>query len=115
MTWLIGLFGGAILRYIISGAAIMTVIGAFWLWHSANYVQRSELKHQIELNTQLRQAAEDKERLGMQAEQKRLEAEQKVEELEKENEELNARDKLDLEGNDPVILDRDDLKRLRKR
>ena len=115
MTWLIGLFGAAIVRYIISGALITALIGAFWLWHSANYVQKAEYKHQIELNTQLRQAAEDKERLGIETEQKRLDAEQKIEELENENEKLNAQDKKDLEGNDPVILDRDDLKRLRSR
>ena len=113
MTWLIGLFGAAIVRYIISGALITALIGAFWLWHSANYVQKAEYKSLQEKNLQLRQAAEDKERIGKEDEKARIEAEDKIEELEKENERLYEEDKA--RGDDPVLLNRDDIKRLRKR
>lgn len=114
MNWLIGLFGAAIVRYIISGAAIMTVIGAFWIWHSANYVQKAEYKALQENNLQLRQAAEDKEKMAIQAEREKIDADAKIEELEQENEKLHQQDKRDFGADDPVLIPRGDLKRLRR-
>lgn len=111
MTWFLGLFGGAIVRYLLSGAAIAAVMGVMWAWHSANFVSKAELKHLKQQNTELRQASEDKERIGIQAEKERLDAEAKIDEMEKENERLNAEDR---KGDDPVFLDSDDLKRLRR-
>lgn len=111
MTWLIGLFGAAIVRYIVGGAFVTAIIGAFWLWHSANYVQKAEYKHLQEKNLELRQAAEDKEKMAIQAEREKLEADEKIEEMEKENERLLDEDR---KGDDPVLIPRGDLKRLRR-
>ena len=110
MTWLFGLFGGAIIRWLIGGAAIATVMGVMWAWHSSNFVSKAELKNLQKLNTELLKASENKDRLGIQAEKERLDAEQKIDEMEKENDRLNEEDR---KGDDPVLLDSDDLKRLR--
>jgi len=110
MTWLFGLFGGAIVRWLIGGAAIATVMGVMWAWHSSNFVSKAELKNLQKLNTELLKASENKDRLGIQAEKERLDAEQKIDEMEKENDRLNEEDR---KGDDPVLLDGADLKRLR--
>jgi len=117
MTWLIGLFGGAIVRYIVSGALVAALIGAFWIWHNSVYVQRGKADAEIakwkEYSSGLEKAAEEKERISRADEKDRLDAEEKIKELEQENERLYQEDKAD--GDDPVLLERDDLKRLRKR
>lgn len=117
MAWLVALFGGAIVRYIIGGAFLTAIIGAFWLWHSANYVQRGKAEAEIskwkDYSSDLEKAAADKERIGKEDEKARLDAEDKIEELEKENERLYQEDKAG--DSDGVLLDRNDLKRLRKR
>jgi hypothetical protein len=114
MTWLMGLFGGAVMRWLIGGAFAAAIVAGAIAWHKWNFVSRAEVQRWKDYSQELLAASAEKERLGIQAEKEREDAEQKIEELERENERLHEEDKKALKDNDPIIIGPDDLKRLRR-
>jgi len=108
---MLAFFLGGIGKWLLGGVFAAAVVAGAIAWHSMNFVSKAEVKQCKAYVSELIAASKEKERIGIQAEKEREVDEKKIDEMEKENERLNAEDR---KGDDPVFLDSDDLKRLRR-
>lgn len=111
MTWLLGIFTSTIGRYLIAGGVAAVVALGFVVWHKVQYVPRETLNQWKDYATNLQVSVKKKEDLLRQTERERIQDNKTIEELEKEREKLYQEDRT---RDNPVLLDRDDAKRLRE-
>jgi len=110
MAWLLGIFGSTIGRYLMAALAAAVVAGGFILWHKWEYVPREALNQWKDYAANLNIAIEKRDNLLKQYEEQKVEDDLALDKLEAEREKLLQED---LKRPNPVILNRDDAKRLR--
>jgi hypothetical protein len=98
-------------RVVMGGAFSVILIGAVVMWHKANFVPAVEVEYWKKYSEQLIAGIEKQKQTLSEYEDKLEEHDNKLKELEKENERLYEEES---NGDNPVVLDRDDVKRLRR-
>lgn len=107
---MLNFLAGALGKYLLWGGVGALVVGGVILWHQLNFVPRSEVRYWQEYAKQLERAAERKDEIMRQYESEREAAEAKLADMEREREGALEEDR---KGDDPVLLDRRDVDRLR--
>jgi hypothetical protein len=96
----------------IGGGLIAAVIaGSLFLWHRMEYVPRAELEQWKEYSSNLAKAYEKRELIIQKYEEEVKESDAVIEAMEKDIEKFL---KEESKGDDPVVLNRDDVQRLRE-
>jgi hypothetical protein len=108
---MLSFIGSAIGRWVLGGSFGLLLIGAAVMWHKANFVPAVEVEYWKKYSEQLIAGIEKQKEMLREYQEQTEEQEKKLEELEKENERQYEEDS---NGDNPVVLDRDDVERLRR-
>jgi hypothetical protein len=108
---IIKFLASAIGKWLLGGSFGLLLIGGVILWHNSNFVAKVEVEYWKKYSEQLIAGIEKQKELLRQYEETVQSHEEELKKLEEENDRLYREES---KGDNPVILDRSDVERLRQ-